>query len=158
MPDVLLRYENGFMHDTSPGEALEVVIPSDPAEARRVQEEIERSLKAHRFDDRDIFSIKLALEEALVNAIKHGNQMDRTKKVHIAYRIAPDRFDIHIADEGPGFDPEDVPDPMAAENLERPCGRGLLLMRHYMTEVTFHPPGNRLTMCKLRNGTPAKKS
>ena len=141
------------MHETGNGAALDLVIPSDPEEARRIQDDIERALKAYRFDDREIFSIKLALEEALVNAIKHGNQMDRAKKVRISYRISPDRFDIHIADEGRGFDPEDVPDPMAAENLERPCGRGLLLMRHYMTEVVFHAPGNRLSMSKVRNGT-----
>ena len=59
-----------------------------------------------------------------------------------------------IADEGKGFDPDDVPDPMAPENLERPCGRGLLLMRHYMTEVTYHPPGNRLSMSKVRADNP----
>jgi serine/threonine-protein kinase RsbW len=141
------------MHPTGQGAALDVVIPSDPAEARRVQDDIERTLKSFRFDDREIFSIKLALEEALVNAIKHGNQMDRGKKVRISCRIGPERFDIDIADEGCGFDPEDVPDPMAAENLERPCGRGLLLMRHYMTEVVFHPPGNRLSMTKIRSGS-----
>jgi serine/threonine-protein kinase RsbW len=145
------------MHDTGHGAALDLVIPSDPAEARRVQDEIESALRAYRFDDREVFSIKLALEEALVNAIKHGNQMDPAKKVRISYRISPDRFDVHIADEGRGFDPEDVPDPMAAENLERPCGRGLLLMRHYMTEVIFHAPGNRLSMSKVRNGTLPKK-
>jgi serine/threonine-protein kinase RsbW len=126
------------------------VIPSDPAEARRVQEDIESALKRHQFEDREIFSIKLALEEALVNAIKHGNQLDRGKRVHIAYRISAERFEVHITDEGPGFDPDDVPDPMAVENLERPSGRGLLLMRHYMTEVVFDPPGNRLFMCKVR--------
>jgi serine/threonine-protein kinase RsbW len=129
----------------------DIVIPTDPAEARRVQDDIEHTLKAFRFEEREIFSIRLALEEALVNAIKHGNQMDRTKKVHISYRISSDRFEIRIADEGQGFDPKEVPDPMAPENLERPCGRGLLLMRHYMTEVTYHPPGNRLSMTKLRN-------
>jgi serine/threonine-protein kinase RsbW len=145
------------MHETGQGAALDVVIPSDPAEARRLQDDIERALKAFRFDDRDIFSIKLALEEALVNAIKHGNQMDRAKKVRISCRINVDRFDIHIADEGKGFDPDDVPDPMAVENLERPCGRGLLLIRHYMTEVTFHPPGNRVSMSKVRNGAPPKE-
>jgi serine/threonine-protein kinase RsbW len=148
------------MHPTGPGAALDVVIPSDPAEARRVQDDIERALESFRFDDREVFSIKLALEEALVNAIKHGNQMDRSKKVHISCRIGPERFEIDIADEGEGFNPEDVPDPMAAENLERPCGRGLLLIRHYMTEVTFHPPGNRLSMSKIRsanNGALPKK-
>jgi len=130
----------------------EVVLPSDTAEARRLQEDIERSLEALRFDERDLFCIKIALEEALVNAIKHGNQLDQAKSVYIAYRIDGQRFEIDIRDEGPGFDPNDVPDPMAPENLERPCGRGLLLMRHYMTEVSFHPPGNLLHMCKVRNG------
>jgi serine/threonine-protein kinase RsbW len=138
------------MRDPGADGPLEVVIPSDPSEARRVQEDIERALKSHQFEEREIFSIKLALEEALVNAIKHGNQMDRSKKVHIHYRINIERFEIRIADEGKGFDPEDVPDPMDPENLERPCGRGLLLMRSFMSEVTFHPPGNRLSMCKLR--------
>jgi serine/threonine-protein kinase RsbW len=132
----------------------DIVIHSDPAEARRVQDDIEQALKCCQFEERDIFSIRLALEEALVNAIKHGNQMDRSKKVHISYFVGPDRFEIRIADEGRGFDPDDVPDPMAPENLERPCGRGLLLMRHYMTEVTYHPPGNRLWMSKVRGVAP----
>ena len=145
------------MSATAPSLTLDVTIPSDLAEARRVQTEIELALQQIRFAEHDIFAIKLALEEALVNAIKHGNQMDRSKKVHIAYRVTAERFDIDIADEGNGFDPEDVPDPMSAENLERPCGRGLLLMRHYMTEVTFHPPGNQLSMSKVRNGALPKK-
>jgi serine/threonine-protein kinase RsbW len=134
----------------------EVVIPSDPAEARRVQDDIERALQACQFEEREIFCIKLALEEALVNAIKHGNQMDRSKKVHIIYSVSTEVFQIRIADEGKGFDPEDVPDPMAPENLERPCGRGLLLMRHYMTEVTYHPPGNRLSMSKIRGASASR--
>jgi serine/threonine-protein kinase RsbW len=136
--------------------SFQVAIPSDPLEARRVQELIEQQLRFHRFEDREIFSVKLALEEALVNAIKHGNQMDRSKKVQINFRVNSDRIDICIDDEGEGFAMDEVPDPMAPENLERPCGRGLLLMRHYMTEVTFHAPGNRLTMSKVRNGHAAK--
>src|SRR5438552_13832575 len=117
---------------TSPREAgspstVDVVIPSDPAEARRVQEEVERLLRAHHATEKDIFGIRLALEEALVNAIKHGNQMDRSKKVAIVSRVEAERFEIHITDEGNGFDPGDVPDPTAVENIERPCGRGLML-------------------------------
>jgi len=138
------------MRDTAGDGSHEIVISSDPVEARRVQDLIENALISRCYEEREVFSIKLALEEALVNAIKHGNQMDRTKMVCVRYSIQSDRFDIAIVDEGRGFDPEDVPDPMAVENLERPCGRGLLLMRHYMTEVTFHPPGNRLTMCMVR--------
>jgi serine/threonine-protein kinase RsbW len=140
------------MSAPAPTVALDVSIPSDMAEARRVQADIEHALRLAHFTEHDIFAVKLALEEALVNAIKHGNQMDRAKKVHIRYRVNDERFDIHITDEGQGFELEDVPDPVAAENLERPCGRGLLLMRHYMTEVVFHPPGNRLSMSKVRNG------
>ena len=135
--------------DPALGPYTEVVIPSDPTEARRVQEQIERLLEARGTGDHELFGIKLALEEALVNAIKHGNQMDRAKKVHISYRLHADRFEISIADEGPGFDPGDVPDPTAFENLERPCGRGLMLMRHYMTEVAYNDRGNGVTMSKV---------
>ena len=128
---------------------MDVSIPSDHAEARRVQEEIETQLQARRASEQEVFSVRLALEEALVNAIKHGNQMDRTKQVHISYRFLPDRFEIRITDEGGGFDPSDVPDPTAVENLERPCGRGLMLMRHYMTEVDYNDRGNSVFMVKV---------
>jgi len=136
----------------------QVVIPSDPVEARRVQDDIERQLRTTPCQDHDIFSIKLALEEALVNAIKHGNQYDRNKKVQIAYSVLPDRFVITITDEGEGFDPADVPDPTAVENLERPCGRGLMLMKHYMSEITYNERGNSVQMSKLfRNSNNGKK-
>jgi serine/threonine-protein kinase RsbW len=127
----------------------DLVIPSDPAEARRVQEEIELVLQKCQYGERDLFGIRLALEEALVNAIKHGNQMDPTKKVQIAYLVTADRFEIRITDEGSGFDPSDVPDPTAVENLERACGRGLMLMRHYMTEIHYNARGNSVSMRKI---------
>ena len=136
------------------GPATELRIVSHPAEAKRVQEEIVGLLKASHYGEHDIFAIKLAVEEALVNAIKHGNQMDQRKKVHIIYHILPERFEIHITDEGTGFDPGDVPDPTTPECLERPCGRGLMLMRHYMNEVLYNERGNSVRMSKQRrNGT-----
>jgi serine/threonine-protein kinase RsbW len=138
-----------FQRDVSPAVAADNTIPSDAAEARRIQDEIECLLQARRINEHDIFSIKLALEEALVNAIKHGNQMDRAKKVRIAYQLFTDRFLVQISDEGSGFDPTDVPDPTAFENLERPCGRGLMLMRHYMTDVAFNERGNGVNMSKV---------
>jgi serine/threonine-protein kinase RsbW len=131
--------------------ATELTIPSDLAEARRVQELIEQALQACGYTEHDIFSIKLALEEALVNAIKHGNQLDPDKRVFVVFHVTPQRFDIRITDEGAGFNPEDVPDPTAIENLERPCGRGLLLMRGFMTEVEYHGRGNVVTMSKVRD-------
>lgn len=137
---------------TEPPTAAEIVIPSDLAEARRVQEEIEQALQTARYGDRDIFSIKLALEEALVNAIKHGNQMDPEKRVSVWYSVTPERFEVKITDEGPGFDPSDVPDPTLPENIERFCGRGLLLIRNFMTAVEYQGRGNVVVMSKMRNG------
>lgn len=139
------------MNATGQNGSMEMVISSDPRETRQVQEEVERALRRYQFEERDIFSVRLALEEALINAIKHGNQLDRNKKVHVAWSVENGQLQIQIRDEGPGFDPNEVPDPLDPENLERPCGRGLLLMRHYMTEVMFDPPGNSLRMTKLRS-------
>jgi serine/threonine-protein kinase RsbW len=142
--------------DAGGGADADVTIPSDSAEARRLQDHIEQLLRSRHVHDHDVFSIKLAVEEALVNAIKHGNQMDRAKKVRISYRLLPDRFEVKVADEGGGFDPGDVPDPTAFENLERPCGRGLMLMRHYMSEVAFNERGNCVSMSKFFRGNGKK--
>ncbi len=133
--------------------ARELVIQSDLAAAREVQGEIEQALQSVQFPETEIFAIKMAVEEALVNAIKHGNQMDPEKSVRVVYNAHSERFDVRITDQGPGFDPADVPDPTAPENLERPCGRGLLLIRYYMTEVTFDDKGTTIAMHKLRNGS-----
>lgn len=130
----------------------ELSIPSDLAEARRIQDLIEEALQASAYSEHDIFSIKLALEEALVNAIKHGNQMDPDKRVTVCYQITPQRFEVRITDEGEGFNPDDVPDPTAIENIERPCGRGLLLIRGFMTNVVYHGKGNSVSMTKIRDG------
>lgn len=142
--------ERANMRNPERNGCTEVVIPSDPVQARQFQDEVEQALRANQFEEKDVFGIRLALEEAMVNAIKHGNQLDAGKQVHIRYHVSRERFEIHIRDEGPGFNPEDLPDPMAPENLERECGRGLLLMKHYMTEVQYHPPGNAVSMVKLR--------
>jgi serine/threonine-protein kinase RsbW len=136
---------------TEPQREIEFVIHSDLEAARRIQEEIESLVKTV-FEEHEAFAIKMAVEEALVNAIKHGNQMDPEKRVRGRYRVGPERFEVRITDEGPGFNPEDVPDPTAPENLERPCGRGLLLIRFYMSSVTFQDEGRTIVMHKSRNG------
>jgi len=128
----------------------QLVIPSDLSAARQLQGEIEEALHAVHYNEQEIFAIKMAVEEALVNAIKHGNQMDPGKIVSVCYKVESERFEVSITDQGPGFDPSDVPDPTAPENLERPCGRGLLLMRYYMTDVTFADRGSTIAMFKVR--------
>lgn len=127
-----------------------VVIPSDTARGQEIQEQIVGRLEELNFPPRDVFGVRLALEEALVNAIKHGNGMDPEKQVHISWHIDDDSVRVEIEDEGPGFRPEDVPDPTAEENLERPCGRGLMLMRSFMTHVSYNDRGNRVILEKRR--------
>jgi serine/threonine-protein kinase RsbW len=134
------------MAKSSPNGWRSVVLPSDPAAIPPFQQAIEAALAAIKVSKHDRFAIQLSLEEALVNAVKHGNRCDPNKKVHVRYAIRPDAFEIEIRDEGPGYRPDAVPDPLAAENMERPGGRGLLLMKHYMTEVAIDPPGNTLSM------------
>ena len=134
--------------------STEFVFPSDLNEGRHVQEIIEAQLRQCQYEDKEVFGIRLALDEAIVNAIKHGNQMDPSKRVHVRFRILADRFDVVVIDEGSGYNPEEIPDPLAAENLERASGRGLFLMRHYMSEIIVHPPGNRLSLCKVRKSAP----
>lgn len=138
---------------TEPRIAAERTIPSDLAEVRRIQNEVKDALEASRYGERDMFHIELALEEALVNAIKHGNQLDPNKVVRVTYVISEVVFEIRIEDEGTGFDPTDVPDPTLPENWERVCGRGIHLIRNFMTSVEYVGRGNVVTMSKLRNGT-----
>lgn len=108
------------------------------------------ALREQGFTERECFGIRLSLEEAIVNAVKHGNRQDGTKAVHIRFQNTPGQFMIEIRDEGKGFDPEAVPDPLAPNNLERPGGRGVFLMRHYMSWVQFNDAGNCVTLCKVR--------
>lgn len=143
------------MSATAEPAPVAVTIPSDFGEAHALQARIEDGLYACGYPSDDVFAIRLAMEEALVNAIKHGNQMDPDKAVRVEYRITAVRFDVRIADEGPGFNPADVPDPTEPGNIERPCGRGLLLIRGFMSSVEYHGSGNVVTMSKLRNGHPA---
>jgi len=105
------------------------------------------------YSQKDGFATRLALEEALVNAIKHGNQCDPNRHVEVRYQVTADETVIDITDEGEGFDPNDVPDPCAVENMERSCGRGVFLIRHYMSWVRYNDRGNRVTMgkCKSRD-------
>lgn len=126
-------------------------LPSDLGGVHGVQAEIEDALQANRFGDSDVFAIKLAVEEALVNAIKHGNQMEPDKTVRVAYTVTDEQFSIRIEDEGAGFSPAEVPDPTAEENIERPCGRGLLIIRNFMTSVDYVGRGNIVVMYKRRD-------
>lgn len=131
-------------------EHFEVIIPSETSAGQEVQERIVARLEQLEFSMRDVFGVRLALEEGLVNAIKHGNRMDPGKTVRVEWSISSDFIRVVIEDQGPGFSPETVPDPTAEENLERPCGRGIMLMRSFMSLVEYQGRGNVLVLEKRR--------
>ena len=108
------------------------------------------TLEEYNYPQKDQFAVRLALEEALVNAVKHGNQGDTSKQVRLRYHVNSEFVLVEVEDEGAGFDPSAVLDPLAPENLERPSGRGLFLIRKYMTWMEHNARGNCLKMCKQR--------
>lgn len=116
-----------------------------------VQTRIDNMMRNHGFGNRDRFGVRLCLEEALINAMKHGNNFDVNKIVSLRCVMTPSRVVLEIEDEGDGFNLNDVPDPTAPENLMRSCGRGVHLIRHYMTRVLYSSGGNRVIMEKLRS-------
>lgn len=130
------------------------VIASDFAAGREVQKRILDAVCRCGYLADSTFAIKLALEEALINAIKHGNKFDPEKKVVVEARVTPDETEIVIEDQGPGFKRNCVPDPTREENLEKCSGRGILLMEAYMDSVQYSCGGRRVRLIK-RNGPQA---
>jgi serine/threonine-protein kinase RsbW len=127
----------------------DIQIPSDFHEAKEIEDRIVEAACKCGYDDDTIFALRLSVEEALSNAIRHGNLYDTHKKVGVRYSVSPDRIDIYVTDEGRGFSPHEVPDPTAPENLENPSGRGIMLMRAYMNQVEFNESGNQIHLVKL---------
>jgi serine/threonine-protein kinase RsbW len=130
---------------------FDVRIPSSTTEGQKVQERIISRLEEIGFPARGIFGVRLALEEALVNAIKHGNGLDPKKEVFVTCQISQDKVRVVIEDQGPGFRVQDVPDPTEDENLEKPGGRGIMLMRAFLSVVEYNERGNRVVLEKHRN-------
>ena len=108
-------------------------------------------MKNQQWPDQDVFAIHLSLEEAIVNAILHGNSGDPEKQVEITFQVSETELRVEIIDEGSGFNPDALPDPTADENLEKPSGRGVMLMRHYMDHVQYSKAGNQVVMVKKRS-------
>jgi len=89
-------------------------------------------------DEDQLFDVSVAVRESVVNAIKHGNKNDQSKRVVVEFSTVPrDQMTVRVQDEGEGFDPEDVPDPLSPENLMKGSGRGILFMRNYMDDVSI---------------------
>ena len=132
-------------------ESERIVIDSRFSEVAGPQNAIVRAAEARGYSPSQIFALKLSLEEAITNAIKHGNKLDPDKHVTIDYSVSEEQVVVEVRDEGGGFRPDKVPDPTRPENLERPSGRGVMLMKAYMTEVAFSDSGNCVRMVKRRD-------
>ena len=101
-------------------------------------------------DEDQRFHIAMAVREATINAVLHGNEYDPARQIQVTLEDTGEDLKISIADEGRGFDPEKVPDPLKAENILRGTGRGIFLIRSLMDEVHFRQlhPGTELTLVK----------
>jgi len=103
------------------------------------------------FDEDDLMKIGMAVRESMVNAVVHGNRYNANKKVRFAVSHGDNRFTIQIADQGEGFDYENLPDPLAPENLLRTSGRGIFLIKSFMDEFEVRRPeagGTELVLVK----------
>lgn len=125
-------------------------IPSDTLIGSSLVTELLDAMKHHDWPTADLFRTQLAYEEAIVNAIRHGNRCDTEKTVVVEMSCDAERVTIAITDEGEGFDPREVPDPRREDLLEVPGGRGVLLIHEIMTEVRYNERGNQVTMVKIK--------
>jgi len=134
---------------------FERTIPSDLNVGHQTLADLLTRLQSEDWNTRDIFGIRLALEEAVVNAIKHGNCLDGNKEVHLVCRSTADKIWIKISDQGQGFDPVAVPDCTDDDHICSPNGRGIMLMRNFMSRVEYNKKGNVVEMEKLRHNEEA---
>jgi len=116
----------------------------------RVEQTAEQMAKKAGVDEDEVFRIAMAVREAAVNAVLHGNSYDPDKRITASFENTGESLVIRIADQGKGLNPETLPDPLAPENLLRGSGRGIFLIRSFMDEVHFRQlqPGTELTLIK----------
>ncbi len=126
-------------------------IPSNVAAGERLLDDVLLQMEGLHWSRHEIFGVHLAVYEALTNAIDHGNCSDAGKLVRFSCGISPRKIRVEIIDEGPGFDPDSLPDPTAPDRLECPGGRGVMLMRAFMSRVEFQDRGNHVVLEKLRS-------
>lgn len=116
-----------------------------------VIKELNKKWETAGIDEQTIFSLRLALEEALANAVKHGNRCKQELPVDVTCRILPTSVELEVKDQGEGFNHEAVSDPTSQRAICEPGGRGILLMRKLMDTVIFGDGGSRIIMRKLIN-------
>ncbi|HXE07633.1 MAG TPA: ATP-binding protein [Acidobacteriaceae bacterium] len=130
-----------------------MTLPSTLDSVNSVEKTAEEFAARAGFDVDTVPNIVMAVREAAINAVMHGNAHDPAKQFSVAFESTSDSLVIRIADQGPGVDPNALPDPLAPENILRGSGRGIFLIRAFMDEVHFRQlnPGTELTLIKHRS-------
>ena len=140
------------------GTSVKLVIPSEIRLVDLVHAASEKMAELAGFDADEALNVGLAVREAVINAILHGNEQDPSRQVQVTLTNEADGLRATVRDHGNGFDPQTTPDPTDGTNRLRSSGRGLLLMEAFVDEVQFHHPpggGTEVTMTK-RLATPVK--
>lgn len=145
------------------GNRVSYTLDSSLASINAAEETAQKVAAQAGFDDDESQKISMAVREAAVNAVLHGNAYDPKKKITLAFESTRKALVITITDQGKGLDPNNIPDPLAPENLLKQSGRGIFLMRAFMDEVRIRPvdpssdqPGTEVTMIKNVRGEPAQ--
>jgi serine/threonine-protein kinase RsbW len=119
-----------------------------PHELYQIVKDLTSEMKRLGYPRKHQFAVELTLWEAVINAVKHGHGGDTSRVAVLCYHVSPAEVLLELTDEGQGFDPYEVPNPADDVNRHRTSGRGLFLMRVYMTWIRFNKRGNRVTLCK----------
>jgi serine/threonine-protein kinase RsbW len=153
--ETILRYKSRYIdrHNAvqERHEKIEFEIPSVIDLMHSVLEYLLKRVEKLGIVNPEQSNLFVALDEAFVNAVKHGNKFDATKNIRIVADVTPKEARFTIEDEGEGFDVTAIPDPTDTENLFKSSGRGVMFMYNIMDEVVYNEKGNRITMVKKRN-------
>jgi serine/threonine-protein kinase RsbW len=132
---------------------LEQILESDLESVDKAEEAVLEEAQRLGFDEDDLHKIGMSMRECMVNAVVHGNRYNRRKKVYLKVVRSAECLTIWIGDEGDGFNPQEVPDPLEGDNLLRGSGRGVMLMQAFMDEFQVsrrEPQGTEVRMVKCR--------
>lgn len=125
-------------------------LESNPRECVTLIRQMLAGLESFGWTQQDVFGIHMAIEEAVMNAIKHGNKEDSDKKVQVEIEIDVNNFYAKISDQGCGFCMEEVPDPTLEENLEKTSGRGVMLIKNFVDDCKYNEVGNSVELRKSK--------
>jgi serine/threonine-protein kinase RsbW len=137
-------------------EKLQKTLDSSLESVDKLEELVMQQAALAGFEEDEQGQIGMAARECAVNAVVHGNRYNKNKRVHLEIQRSTQSLTIVIGDEGDGFSLDDLPDPLAPENLLKQSGRGLLLIRAFMDEFDLHPrPGGGTEVKLVKHVAPA---